>query len=80
MKFAVIDYEVIPKRERKNLRGYIEEFLKLNVKCVEVTFNELEYGSVTACSSSLYKSAKTGCYPVTVIQRKGHVYLINNSI
>lgn len=75
------NYEDIkPKCYSKNVKGIIEEFLNMNVKAVEIHFNDLEYKDSASCAGAFYKSAKRQLYPITVVKKGDHVYLINNSI
>lgn len=80
MKLTVMK-EVPEKRSAmKNIVGYLDEFMKMNVKVVKIEYNEKEYSKSTSCQSAFSKAVKRNGYPVTVTCRNKEIFLIRNDM
>ena len=80
MKLTVV--KEVPKTRsiRTNVIGYVEEFMKMNVKVVKIDFNEKEYKSPYSCQGSFTKAIKLLGYPITATTRNKEVFLIRNDM
>ena len=65
----------VPRKAKKNLRGMLDEFMRMNVKAVRVDFNEKEYAHIHSCDSSFHKAVSAGAYPIDVRMFENCVYL-----
>lgn len=79
MKFVEVKKVPAERNMYKNQR-ILEEFLNMNVKCVEVQFDASEWKGPRSCCASLYNSVKRFGYPIRVSLGEEHVYLINNTL
>ena len=72
----------VPKRARKKtlIGGYLDEFMRMNVKVVKVDFNEKEYKSAKNCQAAFLNACKRGAYPIKVQIINDKVYLIRKDM
>lgn len=80
MKLTVVDKVPEKRCARKNIVGYLDEFMKMNVKVVKVEFNKKEYKQIQGCQSSFSKAIKKNGYPVIATQKNKELYLIRNDM
>lgn len=79
MKFVEVK-EVPEVRCRKNLQGYLNEFMAWNIKVAKVEFNEKEYKNARSAQASFHKAIKTSKLPLTIIKRNDEIFLVRNDM
>lgn len=83
MKF--IEVTELPKTNpnKKNRRGVtrdkLDEFMAMNIKIAKVVLGG-DYINSISCYNTMSKTARYGCYPISVKMRNGEVYLIRRDI
>lgn len=81
MRFTEFKGNFPTTRPYSKVRGELEEFISMDVKCVKVTWTENEYASRYSCYNALHKAARRN-YPdkVQVKTYNGGIYLIRKDI
>ena len=81
MRFIQVKYADIcrPTPKTKN-EEKLTEFIRINVKAVEVQLNPNEYSSAYSAQTSLRQSIKRFGMPILAISRGGKVYLIRTDM
>lgn len=79
---SFIEQTEIPKfwKPRSKIDAELTEFMRMNVKCVRVTFGENEYSSVKSAQNILNTGAKRTGFPIKARQRKGKLYLVRTDM
>ena len=63
------------------LEALFEEFMKMNVKTAEASFDEKdEYNSVNSAYTSLHRAARRWSKPVEVRMVNGKIYLVRTDM
>lgn len=82
MRFVTLKENEIPsfRRNMTKLEAELTEFMSMNVKCVKVTFTELEYKHANSAYSSFGKAIKRYAVPVRVFMHQGKLYLMRTDM
>jgi hypothetical protein len=64
----------------KNLREYLDSFMKENVKCVHVKFAPYEFANVYSACGSFNRIIRMFDYPVEVTIINSELYLIRTDM
>ena len=83
MRLIPVDYKSIQPKKHKDyakVRAYIEEFMAMDTKSVEVMWTDDLYTSAAACSLGFSRAVKKSGDPVEVKTYNGHVYLIRTDL
>lgn len=81
MRFIVVDENILKEKcKRKSLKHVFMEFMRMNVKAVQVDFTEFDYKSVDSAYNNLHKGAKKHSVPVRVIKNGDSIYFVRTDI
>lgn len=83
MRLIPVDYKSIQPKKHKDyakIRAYIEEFMAMDTKSVEVMWTDDSYTSASACSQGFSRAVKKSGDPIEVKIYDGHVYLIRTDL
>lgn len=76
--------EELPTRKAncqyKNLREYLNSFMKMNVKRVQVNFTPYEFASVYSAYASFNRMVKLFTYPIDVTIVNTELFLIRTDM
>ena len=75
MRFVKAEIEKSDRRQKKDLKAELTEFMGMNVKTVRVIYSDDEYVCPTSAALALRTAAKRHSLPIDVIQVNGNVYL-----
>ena len=81
MKFVPVNE--VPKSRlggKYQLKHYLDEFMKMNVKIVKVDLHEHEYKHPKYAHSGLSTSVKRFGYPIDVHMRNNEIYLVRRDM
>lgn len=56
--------------------GYLNEFMKLDIKAAKIAFEEDEYSTVHSAYNCLHRAARKWGFPIRVSIRKDDIYFI----
>lgn len=63
------------RKDKKNLKALLENFLRKNIKYAEVIFTEDDYKTPMNARQSIYQCIREQGYPIWVYIRNERVYL-----
>ena len=64
----------------KNLKEYLDSYMKTNVKCVHVKFAPYEFASVYSAYHSFIRAVKITNYPIKPVLVNSELYLIRTDM
>lgn len=79
MKFVEVK-EVPGRTIKKNLYGYLNEFMVLDIKVAKVEFNKMEYKNTITAYQCLHRAIKRQRLPLTIIKRNDEIFLVRNDM
>ena len=80
MRFIQVEYaDICRMRPKTKLEAELSEFIRMNVKSVEVS-TDGHYKSSKVAYNVLWVAIKRHGFPIKVITRKGKVYLIRTDM
>ena len=65
----------LPNRKRKDVRGMLDEFIRIGTKYAQVNLDSEDYCRPDTAMQSIRMVAKSYEYPVTVKTRRGAIYI-----
>ena len=83
MRFVTLNTENDIPNYRKfsgKLEAELTEFMAMKVKCVKVTFTELEYKSLSSAYASISRAIKRHAFPIKAFTSRGKLYLIRTDM
>ena len=71
---------VMGKKEYKNLKAFLNEFMSANIEIAVVEWDERDYKSSQVEYTVLMNAAKRHGFPITVMKRKDSIYLVRRDM
>lgn len=79
MKFVEVK-EVPGRTIKKNLYGYLNEFMTMDIKVAKVEFNKMEYKTVISAYLCIYRAVQKSRLPLRVMKRNDEIFLVRNDM
>lgn len=79
MTFIQVD-NLPERRGRKDLRGFLKEFMTEDIKMAKINLNVMDYKCPRHCYNALHTSIKTGGFPIKVHMRNDEIYLVRTDL
>lgn len=80
MRFTEVKEVPTARRRSSLLVKELEEFVRMGVETVKVTYRPDEYCSPVSCYSTLRRAAKREQLPINVVVTNGEVYLVRTDM